>query len=151
MTYNNPYQNPYLNPYYPTYMAPQVAPVAPQTAQPTVPQMKLDTVSGRTAADVYEVAIGQEAILFDIDNPVIYKKQRGTDGKLTMDIYDLTRRESEQKEEPQKIDLNEYMKADAIQSLVEKRVKEEVEKRLSEISFTPKSTRSKASKGDEQE
>lgn len=145
----NPYQNPYYNPYMMPSIAPVATPQVPTTPQqPTMPQMKLDTVSGKTAADVYNVDLGQEVILFDIDNPFVYKKHRGTDGKLTMDIFDLTLHKEEPKEEQLKINLDDYMKADDIQSLVDKKVKEEVDKRLSEISFTPKTTRSKA-KGDE--
>ncbi len=147
----NPYQNPYYNPYMMPSIAPVATPQVPTTPQqPTIPQMKLDTVSGRTAVDVYNVDPGQEVILFDIDNPMVYKKQRGLDGKLTQEEYDLIPHVNEVKEDKPKINLDEYMKAEDIQSLIDEKVKEEVDRRLSEISFAPKTNR-KSSKGEEQE
>lgn len=145
----NAYQNyPYVpyQPYYQPYIAPtpniptqQVQ--TPQQAPQTMPQIKLDTVSGKTAADVYNVGMGEEVILFDIDSPVVYKKHRGLDNKLDMQIFDLTPHIDEPKEEIPKVNLDEYIKADAVEKIVTDRVKEELDKRLSEISFTPKTTR----------
>lgn len=142
MVYNNPYQQ-YPYPYYPQLSNGQMQPMSsmPSATNPLI----LDTVSGRTAADIYNVDMGKQAILIDIDNPVIYKKSRGMDNKLEMLQYDLVLHVDEDKESIPKINPDEFVKKDSIEKIVSTRVKEEVEKRLSEISFTPKTTRKKAS------
>lgn len=148
MVYNNPYQQYPYPMYYPQSMAQM--PNQMQTPVNNTPVQSnpliLDTVSGRTSADIYNVDMGKQAILIDIDNPVIYKKSRSLDNKLEMEQYDLVLHKEEDKSVP-KIDLNEYVKKEAIEEIVSDRVKEEVDKRLSEISFTPapKTTRKKTS------
>lgn len=146
----NPYQ--YYNPYPMGYNPNPVvsAPVATPTVQPntqttSVPQVKLDTVSGRTAADVYNVEVGQKVILFDIDNPCVYEKYRDMDNKLTTEIYDLTLHTEVAPVTAQSINLDEYVKAETIEQIISDRVKAEVDKRLSEISFTP-ATRTRKTK-----
>lgn len=155
MYYQQPNPNPYM--YYNPYLQPQVPvnmPVnTPVNTAPasvpnvvnssSVPQIKLDTVSGKTAADVYNVKVGEEAVLIDIDNPCIYKKTRGMDNKLTCEVYDLVPHIEESAPVAPKINLDEYVKQDAIDDIVSERVKEEVDKRLSEISFTPKTRKTK--------
>lgn len=158
MVYNYPNQAAYPTPqmayptqpvtypyYVPSYVAPQqTAPAAPTPTN----QPKLDFVSGRTAADVYNVNVGEEAILIDIDNPCIYKKSRSLDNKLDMQVFDLTPHVDAPAPEYHQVNLDEYMKADAITQLVNDTVKKEVEEKLSEISFAPKSSR-RTSKGEE--
>lgn len=134
------YYNPYL--YYPQIptVTPVPQPVAsvPQQTATAIPSIKLDTVSGRTAADVYEVNAGEEAVLIDIDNPCVYRKTRGTDNKLEFQIYDLIPHvDQDSQSSAPVVNLDEYVKADAIEDIVTERVKKEVDKRLSEISFTP--------------
>lgn len=109
----------------------------------------LDTVSGKTAADIYNVDMGKQAILIDIDNPVIYKKSRDMNNKLEMEQYDLVLHVEAPKENEPKINPDEFVKKDSIDKIVATRVKEEVEKRLSEISFAPKTTRKKNTSEDE--
>ena len=56
-----------------------------------IAQPILSYVANRTAADLFNVNPGQSAILIDMDSPQIYKKSRGSDGKLVpLEIYDLT-------------------------------------------------------------
>ena len=148
-----PTYQPQMNPYqfqypYGGYFNPMVVPPSQgqvsetSSSNSSTPGIKLDTVSGRTAADIYNVNVGEEAVLIDIDNPCVYKKSRGADNKLEFQIYDLVPH-IEQNSQPSSppINLDEYVKADAIDNIVTERVKEEVERRLSEISFTPKTTR----------
>ena len=148
-TYQPTYYNPYA--YYP--QVPQTAPPVPPVTAPTTPtpQIKLDTVSGKVGADVYNVNLGEEVILFDIDNPCVYKKSRSADNKLELLAFDLVPH-IEQESQPimPEINLDEYVKKDAIDKMVADRVKKEVDKRLSEISFAPKSRR-KSSEVDEDE
>ena len=152
MAYNYPtypnYQYPYLG--YMSQAVPQVPTPMPTSQMPvgnvpTSNPLILDTVSGRTAADIYNVDMGKQAILIDIDNPVIYKKSRDMNNKLEMQQYDLVLHADEPKEETPKIDLNDYVKKDSIGKIVDDRVNEIVDKRLSEISFAPKTSRKKVS------
>ena len=139
--YSYPYQQ-YPYPVYPQYQ-PQALNVS-ATPTPSNPLI-LDTVSGRTAADIYNVEMGKQAILIDIDNPVIYKKSRDMDNKLEMLQYDLVLHVDEPQVVAPQINLDDYVKKESVDKIVEDRVKEEVDKRLSEISFTPKTTRKKVS------
>lgn len=144
--YGYPYQQ-YPYPIYPQYQPqPTNVNATPNTVPPSTNPLILDTVSGKTAADIYNVDMGKQAILIDIDNPVIYKKSRGMDNKLEMEQYDLVLHKEEDKT-VSKVDLNQYVKKEAIEEIVSDRVKEEVDRRLSEISFTPapKTTRKKTS------
>ena len=131
----NPYQ-PYFQPY--AMQAQPMVQTPPPQPQPVSSPIKLDTVSGRTSADVYNVNMGEEVILFDIDNPIVNKKHRGLDNKLETQLFDLVPHVDTSVEETPKVNLDEYLKADTADKLIKDRVKEEVEKRLSEISFTPR-------------
>lgn len=141
MVYNNPYQQYPYPMYYPQPMQMQ-NPTNTTSTQTQGSPLILDTVSGRTSADIYNVDIGKTAILIDIDNPAVYKKSRSMDNKLEMEQYDLVLHVDEPKDKAPKINLDEYVKKDTVEQMIQK----EVDKRISEISFTPKtSTRKKAS------
>lgn len=89
----------------------------------------LSYVANRTAADLFNVNFGQTAILVDMDAPFIYKKSRGTDGKLLpLEIYDLVRHE-----EQAVTALDGYVKYEDIDRIVAK----EVEKRITEAFTKP--------------
>ena len=136
-------------PNYPNYFYPQMAQPnmvnnmnANMNTNPTV-QRKVDLVQGRAMADVYPVDAGTEVVLVDMDNPVVYRKARGFDNVMQpMEVFDLTPHKEKEAKEP-KIDLSAYVKADEIDGIIEERIKEEVDKRLSEISFAPKKTTTK--------
>ena len=152
--YSN-YQPTYYNPYayYPQPAVPQAVPPAPTlNSSPTPPpQLKLDTVSGKVGADVYNVNMGEEVILFDIDNPCVYKKSRNSDNKLELLAFDLVPHiEQESQPTMPEINLDAYVTKDSIEKMVTDRVKKEVDKRLSEISFAPK-TRKKTVEVDDDE
>ena len=145
----NAYQNPYPQ-YYPQY-APQ-SPYLPQNQQvisnpnnvPSArPQSnlatKFDVVQGELAANMYQTENGQEVILVDMDNPFVYRKKRGLDGKLEpMEKYKLVKEEQEKPE----FDLKDFVKQEEIGAIVENMVKKEIDKKLSEITLKP-STRKK--------
>ncbi len=114
---------------------------APTAAPAVAPIIKLDTVAGRTAADVYDVAMGQEVILIDIDNPCVYRKTRGLDNKLEFQVYDLTPHVEQAATTAAGINPEEFVRKETIEAIVEERVRAEVDRRLSEISFAPKSTK----------
>ena len=145
----NAYQNPYPQ-YYPQY-APQ-SPYLPQNQQviqnpnnvPSArPQSnlatKFDVVQGELAANMYQTENGQEVILVDMDNPFVYRKKRGLDGKLEpMEKYKLVKEEQEK----QDFDVKDFVKQEEIAAIVENMVKKEIDKKLSEITLKP-STRKK--------
>lgn len=151
MAYNNAFYQQYPNYNYQQY--PQQAPYQPQIQaqyqqpnnipmqqQQTIPAHKFDIVQGRLAADMYQTENGQEVVLFDMDNPCVYKKKRGADGKLSpMEIYDLVLRE----ENPGVKNFDNYVKKDQLEEIISNAVKDEVERKLSEMTLKP-STKKKS-------
>ena len=112
-----------------------------QTQMATQPiiQRKFDIVQGKIAAETYPVDAGSELYLMDMDNPFIYRKARGFDNRLEpMEVYRLER-VTEEKEE--KVDVSGFVTQETLNEIIdnqlEKRIKEEVDKRISEISFAP--------------
>ena len=128
--------NYYMNAYQPQ--------IQPQMQQPAnLPQNnvnapispKFGVVQGKLAADMFQTDNGQEVILIDMDNPYVYHKKRGLDGKLEpMKVFRLV----EETDAEQKVDMKEYVKQEEIESLVERIVREEVDKKLSEVTLKPK-------------
>lgn len=103
---------------------------------------KFDVVQGALAADVYQVENGQEVILMDMDNPYVYKKKRGVDGKLEPILkFRLVQEENNQTPE---VDMKEFVKQSDIEMIVAKLVKSEVDKKLSEITLKPSTSKKKA-------
>lgn len=100
----------------------------PQNQQKTV----IDRVQGEASANVYPVQPGQEVILFDIDNPFVYKKERGLDNKLIQKRFRLV--EDEPVIEEPKVDLSGYVKADEVAQMIS----EAIDKRLAEMSSRKK-------------
>ena len=93
----------------------------------------LDRVQGEASADVYPVQPGQEVILFDIDNPYVYRKSRGMDNKLEQQRYRLVLDEKEQETEPKTVDLSGYVREEDIAQIVS----DAVEKKMSEYTLKP--------------
>ena len=124
--------NSYMQPTYPRQSA--YIPQAPQV--PQMPPRKIaDLVQGELAATIYPVNFpGQEIYMFDIDDPEkAYRRFRDEKGNLSpLYRYKLVPIE-DVKEEPQQINLSEYVKESDVLDLINDTVKSEVEKRLSEI------------------
>jgi hypothetical protein len=135
-------QNPY-------YMAPNPVPqpvpqqpwyTQPQQAAPVpqqIPSKVVGFVQGEIGATIFNVMAGQTAYLFDMDAPdeLLFKKSRDASGKL-LPLIKLKLVPIEDKKEPA-VDLKEYAKTNDILDLIVDTVRTEVDKRLSEISFTP--------------
>ena len=101
--------------------------------QQPVAQPILSYVANRTAADLFNVNPGQSAILIDMDNPFVYRKSRGTDGKLLpLEIYDLVAH-SEPVIPSTMPDMDCYVKREDIDRIVA----EEVDKRITEAFSKP--------------
>lgn len=92
----------------------------------------IDRVQGEASADVYPVQPGQEVILFDMDNPLVYRKARSADNKLEKQRFRLVPDEKEV-EKKQTLDLSGYVKEEDIAQIVA----EAVEKKLSEYTLRP--------------
>lgn len=109
---------------------------SPMQVMPQMPPRKIaDLVQGELAATIYPVNFpGQEIYMFDIDDPEkAYRRFRDEKGNLSqLYRYKLVPIE-DVKEEPQKINLSEYVKESDVLDLINDTVKSEVEKRLSEI------------------
>ena len=106
--------------------------MVPQQPQPMM-QPILSYVANRTAADLFNVNPGQAAILIDMDMPMVYKKSRGSDGKLIpLEVYDLVPHK-EVVEAHQTVNLDGYVKYADIDRIVA----EEVDKRITEAFSKP--------------
>lgn len=137
--------------YYPQMQAAQMPVPNQMASQPMNPviQRKFDIVQGKISAETYPVNAGMELYLMDMDNPFIYRKARGFDNRLEpLEVYRLERVTDEPKEE--KVDTSGFITQETldnyIENEIEKRIKDEVDRRLSEISFAP--TKKPARKGD---
>ena len=118
------------------YTAPQNNSMSnlPPTQNQTPISPKFDVVQGELAANMYHTENGQEVILMDMDNPYVYKKRRGADGKLEpIEKYKLVREE----EAPVADSLKDYVRQEELQAIIENIVKNEVEKKLSDITLKP--------------
>ena len=103
-------------------------PVQQQMVQPI-----LSYVANKTAADLFNVNPGQDAILIDMDMPYVYKKSRGVDGKLLpLEMYELVPFK-EKETIQQAVNLEGYVRYEDINSIVAK----EVDKRISEAFARP--------------
>ena len=96
----------------------------PQGGQPIVA-----FVANKTAADLFNVNPGQEAVLIDMDMPYVYRKARSADNKpQPLGWYDLVpHKEAEVIKEDE---LSEkYVKREDLDKIIS----DEVEKRMSEV------------------
>lgn len=108
------------------------APPVQQNNQPMVA-----FVANKTAADLFNVNPGQEAVLIDMDMPYVYRKARTVDNKLQpLGWFDLVPHQ-EVKEET--VSLDGYVKEDELSKQYVKRedldkiISDEVAKRMSEV------------------
>ena len=140
-----------MNPYY--------YPNQQQQFQMPYPQQlavnrKVDFVQGgRMSAEAYPVGAGEEVILIDMDNPYVYRKARGFDNKLEpLQMFDLIPH-VDQPEKVQQVNLDDYVKSEQIEAIVQNKVQsivqKEVEKRMSEFSFKPTRNKKKVEEDDE--
>jgi len=107
----------------------QNQPIPQQGGQPLVA-----FVANKTAADLFNVNPGQEAVLIDMDMPYVYRKVRTPDNKLQpLGWFDLVpHKEAEAVKEEE---LSEkYVKREDLDRIIS----EEVEKRMSEVFSKPR-------------
>ena len=111
-----------------------------QQNQPTTQPM-VAFVANKTAADLFNVNPGQEAVLIDMDMPFVYRKVRTTDNKLQpLQWFDLVPHKEQTASE--RVNLDGYVRIDDLQQDYVRRndlnkiISDEVEKRMSEV-FKP--------------
>lgn len=145
---NTSYPNPYIQQPYYQRPQPYIQNGAPYPQQPQqqmqVPPKVLDFVQGELAATIYPVAYGQEVTLLDMDNPTkVYRKSRDGNGVLSpLQKFNLV---AEVETKPEPINMKEYVKIEDILDIVSEAVQNEVEKKLSQISFKPAPSSKKGS------
>lgn len=93
----------------------------------------VEYVQGEASADVFPVNNGQKVILFDIDNPFVYHKERDMNGSLTKKKFRLVEEKEEVPTKAEPIDMSQYIKVDEIASIVA----EAVDKKMSEYTLKP--------------
>ena len=126
---------------YAPYPYPQYQYIQPTIQQPVQqPSLICEWVQNKQAAASAQTPLGATGIYMDISEPLVYKKEMGMDGKpLPMETYRLVR---ENEVAPvQAEDLKRYVREDEISEIITNRiediVKEELDRRLSELSFKP--------------
>lgn len=123
------YQN---YPGYPNYQ-PYQQPI--QQPVPPAPQNQILTwVQSEDEAIKYPLSAGQSIFLMNQDDNYLYMKSIDQLGKATF-IKKRLLDETETKEP--KIDLSGYIRKDELEKMISEKIQEEVEKRVSEISFKP--------------
>lgn len=149
--FNPAYMTPQQLTEYQTYLNQQMAQLQ-QTQQNSTRAYSnqgtiIDRVQGEAAANVYAVNAGQEAILLDMDNPYVYYKSRDFNNKLEEKRFRLV---EDEKQEEQPVNLDGYVKEEEITAIVAEAVSKAVDKKFSEISFTPTPAKTRKAKTEEE-
>lgn len=92
MPANNPYMQSQQMPQYPAQAQPQYVPQSTYQQQTQNPQNGLIWVRNKTEADQYPVAPNNVVVLWDINEPCVYRKEADATGKPSVRIYDLIER-----------------------------------------------------------
>lgn len=142
-TYPN-FSNYYPN--YPTYQQPIQYNPPIQTAQNTQNQI-LAWVQSEDEGFNYPLNAGQSIFLMNQKEPYLYMKSVDQLGKST---FIKKRLMDEGNTEENKIDLKDYVRKEELENLIMDRIQEEVEKRVSQISFKPTRKKTKVVEDDEE-
>ena len=124
--YPSYYQN------YPNYQQQMPQPIQPMPPQPIQNQI-LAWVQSEDDGVNFPLNAGQSIFLMNQREPYLYMKSVDQLGKVTF----VKKRLVDEGGTDDKVDLKEYIKREEIDNLISDRIREEVEKRVSEISFKP--------------
>lgn len=127
-------QYPYNNYGYPMQQQYQQMPNIPQTQVPATQQTPIVWVRSEETVFNYPVAPGGSVLFMHETEPYMYMKSADQLGKSSI-IKKRLVDETEEKEN--KIDLKDYIKREEVENIIQDAVRNEVEKRMSEISFKP--------------
>lgn len=142
-TYPGYYQN-YPN-YQQQYQQPMQIPQPVQQQQATLNQI-LAWVRSEEEGVNFPLSAGQSIFLMNQTEPYLYMKSVDQLGKTT---FMKKRLVDESDTQENKVDLSDYIRKEEIDNLITDRIQQEVEKRVSQISFKP--TRKKTVVVDEDE
>ena len=130
----NNYPSYYQN--YPNYQQQYQQPIQPiQPIQQQQPQNQiLAWVQSEEDAVNFPLNIGQSIFLMNQKEPYLYMKSVDQLGKST---FIKKRLVDESDNQDSKLDLKDYIKREELEDLITDRIQQEVEKKVSEISFKP--------------
>lgn len=135
MIQNNPYMNMYNGMYNP-YVQQPVIPNYQQMQQPQATQVIW--VQGEAAARAYQLSPGERVFLMDSENPFMYAREADATGKpLKMKKIKLV----EVDDNAPDVDMSQYVKMSDISGMIASAVEDEVNRRMSEITLKPTSSR----------
>ena len=98
----------------------------------------IDFVQGEASADVFPVNNGQKVILFDIDNPFLYQKERDMNGILNKKKFRLVEEIAPEPIDVEPVDFTKYVKIEDVDQMIA----DAIDKKMAE--YTLKPTRKKA-------
>ena len=121
--------------YYPQYQYPQYQqPIAPQQPQNQI----LAWVKDEKEALDFPLSAGQSIFLMSQNEPYLYAKSIDQLGKPTF----IKKRLVDESDNPgNNINLSDYIKREEIEDLIMDRIQNEIERKISEISFKPTKSR----------
>lgn len=94
-------------------------PVYQQPMATPTPNTSIAWVRGEAEAYSFPVAAGMSVLLMDRDSLTMYSKSVDMSGRLSMDVYDLVRRESKSNDkDPSAQSLNDYVTKDELGKIV---------------------------------
>ena len=129
-------------PEYPQFQQPLITQPSPAQMQPQAHnQILFAWVQSEEEGTKFPLAAGQSIFLMNQNADYLYMKSVDQLGKTTF-IKKRLVDETDNKEP--KIDLSAYIRKDEIEKLVSDKIQEEVEKRVSEISFKPTKSKKRA-------
>lgn len=130
----NNYPSYYQN--YPNYQQQYQQPIQPiQPIQQQQPQNQiLAWVQSEEDAVNFPLNIGQSIFLMNQKEPYLYMKSVDQLGKST---FIKKRLVDESDNQDNRIDLKDYIRREELEDLITDRIQQEVEKKVSEISFKP--------------
>lgn len=125
----------FVNPEYVAQLQNQIGQYQQQLQQMQQRNQSLlvEYVQGEASADVFPVNNGQKVILFDIDNPFVYHKERDISGNLTKKKFRLIEEKEEEPAKVEPVDMSQYIKVDEIAAIVA----DAVDRKMSEYTLKP--------------
>lgn len=133
MNYNQyPYN--YLYPQMPQMPQMQIPSYQQQQTSSNVAQTPIVWVTSEDTVRNYPVAPGGSVLFMNENEPYMYMKSADQLGKSTIIKKRLV---DETDEKDSKVDLKDYIKKEEIENIIFDAVRNEVDKRMSEISFKP--------------
>ena len=129
---NYPQYQPYMN--QPQQYQQPIQQTVQQTPVVQQPQQILAWVQSEEEAVKFPLNAGQSLFLMNQNDPYLYMKSVDQLGKTT---FIKKRLVDESDNHENKIDLSEYIRREELENLITNRIQEEVEKRVSQISFKP--------------